>query len=382
MIKYESLTSFHFNIIFLTLFTLLSVQTACAVTPHEVKDLKIKAMLAQNNLAIASRNGKNVSEVVPMMKRVKVLADKGKINEANILLDRILDKFQKMNQSVADESVMPKKLQVFINPRKVNIVGYTGSAMEPFITRDGEFIFYNSEGTRDTPKTNKDIYYAKRIDDTNFKFMGEIKGINSDKVDGVPTMDNDGNFYYISNIHYGKSNGFASVYSGKFKNGRVSNIKSHPELSLKIPRWLNMDIEISANGQTLYATQTYFDGGPAPKKSYFFVAHLKDDHFIIDKLSEKIFKHINTDDLEYAASISTNELEIYFTRLNSSNGHKFSTYRASRPNKNAPFSSPIRIASITGIAEAPAITSDGQLMYFHKKDGKYFSLYVLEKSIE
>lgn len=378
MIKNNSLTPFQFSLFFLTL---LLMQTACAITPHEAKNLKAKAMLAQNQLAIASQSGKDVSEVVPMMKHVKELADKGKIKEANVLLDRILDQFQKMNQPVAVENKTPKNTPVFSNPRKVNIMGYRGSVMEAFITRDGEYLFFNND-EQDTPKRNKNIYYAVRTSDTRFEFMGEIKGINSDEVDAVPTMDNHGNFYFVSTAHYGKSNGFSTVYSGKFNNGRVSNLKSHPELSLKIPRWLNMDIEISADGQTLYATQTYFKGNPPPKKSYFFVAHLRNNHFVIDKRSEEIFKNINSDDLEYAASISTDELEIYFTRLSTRSGFKFTSHRATRPNNSASFSTPIRIESITGIAEAPAITGDGQLMYFHKKDGEHFSLYVLEKSFE
>ena len=374
------ISTYIFSILLILIITAIA-QSAHAVTPSEVKELRTKATLAQKKLRIAIEEGKDVSNIVPMMKRVKQLGDEKRIKEANALLDNILIEFERLN-----ESASPGKHQVsnakgaFSSPRKVNIAGYKYSAMEAFISRDGKFLFFNSDET-DTRKTDKNIYYAKRIDDTNFKFMGEVKGINSAEVDGVPTMDNNSNFYYVSVVHYGKKNGFATVYSGKFNDGRVTDIKSHPELSLNTPGWLNMDIEISADGKTLYATQTYFGNGPPPKKSYFFVAHLKDGRFVIDKRSDEIFKSINTDDLEYGASISTNELEILFTRLNFDHGAKFASYRATRPNKDAPFTAPTRIEAITGIAEAPAITNDGQLLYFHKKKGGRFNLYLLERNV-
>lgn len=72
-----------------------------------------------------------------------------------------------------------------------------------------------------------------------------------------------------------------------------------------------MDIEISADGKTLYATQTYFSGGSPPKKSYFFMADKVGDKFIINKKSDALFKQINSNDLEYAAAISDDELELF-----------------------------------------------------------------------
>jgi hypothetical protein len=252
--------------------------------------------------------------------------------------------------------------------------------MEVFITGDGHYLFFNNE-KGETPKTDKNIYYAERIDDVNFKYKGEIKGINSAAVDGVPTMDRNGNFYFISTVQYNKTHRFATIYSGKFKNGRVRNIKSHPELSLNIPGWLNMDVEISADGNTLYSTQSYFDGGSAPKQSYFIVAHLKNGRFEIDHRSSEIFHNINSGGLEYGASVSPDGLDFYFTRLSYDNGPELRTYHAARSNKHAAFSVPTAIKAITGFAEAPAVTSDGRLLYFHKKEQKHLGLFVLERSV-
>lgn len=349
--------------------------SACAggATPEEVTTLKAKAALAEQKLKIAVENKKDVSKVVPKMQQVKVLADNGKIKLADALLNEILVDFQKLNASSSGST--------FGNPKKVNIVGNPYSAMEPFISRDGNVLFFNSDKS-DDPKTEKNIYYAVRIDDLNFQFMGEVKGINTNAVDGVPTMDIHGNFYYVSTAHYGKKNGFTTVYKGKFVNGKIINITPIPELSIQKPGWLNMDIEISADGNTIYSTQTLFAGiRPVPKESYFFMAHLNNDgKFIINEYSKEIFKNINTDDQEYAASISTDELEIFFTRLNYDDGFTFSSYHATREDKTSPFSKPMLLEAITGIAEAPAITTDGRLLYFHKKEGERFYIYVLERT--
>lgn len=382
MFQNNRIPSVQYSLALLFLIIVFVMQSACAINPNEAKALRSKANHAQNELAIAIENGKDVSEIIPMMKRVKKLADNREIKKASSLLDEILVKLQELNQSSTVMKADPDNSQIFTNPRKVNIIGYKDNAMEAFISRDGKFLFFNNKKT-DTPKTGKNIYYARRIDDTNFEFMGEVKGVNSAKVDGVPTMDNNSNFYFVSGVHYSKRNGYAIVYSGKFNNGRVTDITSHPELSLNKYGWLNMDIEISADGSTLYATHTYFDfdNGSFPKESYFFVAHLIDDKFVIDEFSDEIFRHINTNNQEYAASISTDELEIFFTRLNQDDGFTFNSYRATRKSKDEPFSIPSRINAITGIAEAPALTNDGRLLYFHKKNAGRFNLYVLEREV-
>jgi hypothetical protein len=111
------------------------------------------------------------------------------------------------------------------------------------------------------------------------------------------------------------------------------------------------------------------------------MARRNGDRFVIDKRSDEIFSKINTDALEYAASISTDELEIFFTRLNFDHGVRFVSYRATRNSKATPFSAPTPIAAITGFAEAPAITADGRLLYFHKKEKTHFNIYVLERGI-
>ena len=98
--------------------------------------------------------------------------------------------------------------------------------------------------------------------------------------------------------------------------------------------------------------------------------------------SSEIMKNINTDGLEYAACISADGLEFYFTRLKlpisaSSSPEIFISKRA---NTNSAFETPEKIESITGFAEAPTISSDNKILYFHKKENSKFVLYFVKKN--
>ena len=70
----------------------------------------------------------------------------------------------------------------FSTPVRVTINGYTGHAMEPFITRDGSYLFFNS--LNDGNDTS--LYYAARgADDVTFNSAAKIIGVN----DTPPHLD-------------------------------------------------------------------------------------------------------------------------------------------------------------------------------------------------
>ncbi len=337
------------------------------INPHV---LKAKAEKALAMFKKQASEGRDVAEIIPKMKKAKILGDSGRLRQADELLDEILAFFDK-GRSVSSKDAFSRNIEV-------RILGYDGDAMEPFISRDGRYMFFNSNHSAGT---EKDIYYAERIDDYTFRYKGEVRNINTKAVDGVPTMDNNGNFYYVSTHAY-KPGNLVSVYRGKFVGGAIKNISPVPELSLGKPGWLNMDIEISADGQTLYSTQTWFGDGAPPTKSYFFYAKKIGNRFIAQDDSAKIFKHINKDKVVYAASISSDEKEILYTRMVRKGGAiRLESLRAARPDKNSPFGRPEVIRTITGFSEAPALTDNGKLIYYHKKNGPdgTFKLYALHR---
>lgn len=60
---------------------------------------------------------------------------------------------------------------------------------------------------------------------------------------------------------------------------------------------------------------------------------------------------------------------------------KLESLRATRPDKNSPFVRPEVIGTITGFSEAQALTDDGRLVYYHKKNGPdgVFKPYALHR---
>jgi hypothetical protein len=87
----------------------------------------------------------------------------------------------------------------FENPQRITILGYTGAAMEPFISRDGKHLFFNNSSD---PKVNPNLHSAERGDDLTFQYKGEIEGVNTPALEGVASVDRDSNFYFISPKSY------------------------------------------------------------------------------------------------------------------------------------------------------------------------------------
>jgi hypothetical protein len=342
------------------------------INPQTVRQ---KADLAIAKLKVAIAEGHDISSIVPKMKKVKVLGQSGKLDAANRLLDRILNDFTALSGNNIRHKSRSKISDILGSSDLISIVGFNKDAMEPFVSRDGRYLFFN-DFTKSNP--HKDIHWATRLSARKFQYRGRVKNVNSNQVDGVPSMDIHGNFYFISTKKYNWFNGFNTVYSGKFdpKTGTVNYIKPHPELSLRKAGWLNMDVEISADGQTLYSTQSYFPkGAKSPTKSYFFYAKKQGRKFVLQKNSNRIFRRINKDgDLSgdgivYAASISKDQRTLFFTKASTSSSGMpvFRSYIAKRHHKNAVFGDPSVIRAITGFSEAPTISADEQKLYYHKQ---------------
>ena len=82
----------------------------------------------------------------------------------------------------------------FANLEPVTIRGYSGDAMEPFITRDGRYLLFNN---RNDPSVDTQLHFAERVDDVTFDHRGELLGANSAALDGVPSLDSAGTLYFV-----------------------------------------------------------------------------------------------------------------------------------------------------------------------------------------
>jgi hypothetical protein len=77
----------------------------------------------------------------------------------------------------------------------VQISEYDGSAMEPYISCDGRYLFFNN---RNEPAEQTDILFAEKSGDDAFPFLGPPPGVNQPPpvLDAVPSMDARGELFF------------------------------------------------------------------------------------------------------------------------------------------------------------------------------------------
>lgn len=275
------------------------------------------------------------------------------------------------------KEVAPTENISYEGAQKVTITGYSDHAMEPFISRDGTILMFNNSNAA----VNTNLHWATRVNDSTFQYQGEVAGVNSESLEGVPTMDILGKFYFVSTAHYVQT--LESLYQGDFNNGTVTNVVPVVNVSLYQNGWLNFDVEVNATGETLYFVDGRFDESGGPYESDLVIAQKVSGEFQRLSNSDQLLANINTDDLEYAACISANNLELYFTRVAAplTALSQPEIWVATRATIHDPFREPEKIESITGFVEAATISPDGKILYYHKLGiGDKFSLYLTRRS--
>ncbi|WP_445716892.1 hypothetical protein [Flavobacterium sp.] len=256
----------------------------------------------------------------------------------------------------------------------VNIVGLTFDAMEPFISPDGNYLFFNNINDG----VNTKLYYATKLNSTTFTFVGELTGTNqiaTPHLDAVADLDSNGNFYWTSTRNYPTE--LDNLFHGTFNSGIVTNIdRVHGDFNMNIAGWLIMDHGISLDGEYLYFNNARFDSQncQGPCETNIGVAK-KVNSTTFNKLpnSESILQNINNVNyIYYAPSISSDNLELYYTRYLKGEitaNTVFEICVAVRNNTLDSFSDPKVLFSetISNLIEAPTLTVDKKVIYYHKK---------------
>jgi hypothetical protein len=277
----------------------------------------------------------------------------------------------------AQNPAPPPEYSAFQHPERVTIANYSGDAMEPFLTHDGRYLLFNN---RNDPSVNTNLHYAERIDDLHFAYRGEIQGVNTDALEGVPSLSCDGTLYFVSTRSYKDT--FSTIYLAHFSKGTASDVELVPGISRHTPGWVNFDAEISADGETLYSVDSQFKNG-MPATADLFLAEKHGDVFERAPNSDDVLKLVNTKALEYAPAISSDGLELFFTRVEKITATlQPRIWRAARKSTHDSFGQPQLVGAITGFAEGPTLSPDGLSLYYHARAGGQFVIYRVTRAAE
>lgn len=251
----------------------------------------------------------------------------------------------------------------FANPELVTIIGYNGDAMEPFVSRDGVYLFFNSAGA------NKDIFYGAFINATTVQYQGPIASINTAAVEGTPTTDATNRFFYVTTANYNPPTTYDTLYTGTWNGSSVTGAAVVSGLARTTPGYVNFDIEVSPDGATLYFADGDFSGGNAfPDSADIAIGVTSGNGFVRDPASGVILANVNTtSNLEYAPTISTDGREFFFTRANLNTG-QVRIYRAARASTTAAFAVPQLVSAITGFVEGTTLSPDEKSLYYHRQN--------------
>lgn len=272
--------------------------------------------------------------------------------------------------------VSPPAEALFGAPRRVEMRGYTGNLMEPFLSRDGGRLFFNN---LNSAPENTNLHWATKVNDSTFQYQGEIAGVNTPDLEGVPTLDAANNLYFVSTRSYAVS--LSTIYQATLVGGAATNVRLVDGISRLMPGWVNFDVEVSADGQQLYFVDGQLTASGIPQSADLVLATKTTTGFARSVSSAALLQRVNTSALEYAASIASDGLSLYFTRvpvpLTAASVPEILV--ATRPTPADAFGEPKRIASITGFAEGPTISPDGKQLYFHQKENNVFALFMVRR---
>lgn len=251
----------------------------------------------------------------------------------------------------------------------VTIEGYSDHAMEPFISRDGQTLFFNN---RNEPADETDLHWATRIDDLTFRYRGRIATANSSHLDGVASLARDGSFAFTS-LRAFESRG-ATIWMGRWNGEAVTQLDLVTQLRPGPPPRFNMDGELSAAGARFYVTDNLWASIGGLRTSDIRLSIREDGRWRRAPETDAWFAAINTrEGLEYAPATNEAETELYFTRLTRPflGAPRFETFVSVRSKPTGPFGAPVRIDSLQGYVEAPTVAPDGALYVHAMRDGRF-----------
>jgi hypothetical protein len=259
--------------------------------------------------------------------------------------------------------------RAFVDPRSIVIRRYSGDAMEPFISADGRSILFND---LNHAPAHTVLRWATRVGQHTFIYRGPIAGANApDALTAVPALSGHV-LFFISSRSYAQTLG--TVYRGRLAHGRVTGVRLVPGVVAPHREIVDFDVDVDASGSSLYVSEGRFTGAAAPVAARLVIFTRAAGGFVRDRASSRLLAAVNRPGfLTYAAAISATENELFFTQAALTGGLP-TIYRAIRTSTTAPFDHVQPIAAITGFAEAPSLSADGRVLYYHRRLGQRYTI--------
>lgn len=376
---------------------LLAFALVCFAS-NRADQIKQKVSLAQLTAKSWLSAGKDPGPALALMRLAGQSFDRGDADGGERLVDQALKILQ--SPPAPAKSVLPATgSKLYENAQAIEIVGYSQDAMEPCISLDGKYLFFNN--SNEVADTH--LYAARRIDDTHFQYIGTVKGTRfapaSDRPsmgerEMAPTVDLAGEFVYTAVHWYGITRRTLCLgHWSATANGGAVQVKSPQPIAGNLAPaaqtaivpgqsfWLDMDCCISPDGQLMVISRALMTAKSGPSQSDLIMARRNaDGSFDLLADSDKLLSNVNTAALEYAPAITADGLELYFTRADTLSPASMQTMVARRRSKSEPFGMPLPLAAISGFAEAPSLTLDKKELYFHKKVGERFCIYRVTRA--
>lgn len=389
--------------IVLVIFVLAGLCIVASVAMTRQQKIRNKIDTITGGIKALRQRGKSAERPFSLLKDARLaftsgMVDRGELtldqavialSEAGLTADEIkaISKLGPQKYELPASALVEETIDCFNTPKPLTIDGYQGVCMEPEISGDGQYLYFNDSNAEDI---NTDIFFAKRVGPETFTFLGKLPGVSAptdqqkqpgDSKEMAPSLDAMGNLYFTSLRSYADDH--KSLYCGKLKDEQLTAVSAVPgDISPHEPGDLNMDCGISHDGTSLIISKARFDiGQPLPSQSDLVIATrgTATPFFAENAADQKTLEKLNTEALEYAPELSKDGLELYFTRASSGANapdkrqENLRIMLAQRQSINESFAPARVLKSIEGFVEAPTITDDGKELFFHKKDadGKY-----------
>ncbi|MBA2610498.1 MAG: T9SS type A sorting domain-containing protein [Bacteroidetes bacterium] len=268
---------------------------------------------------------------------------------------------------------------LFGNEFHVKINGLAFDAMEPFISTDGNALFFNSINDG----TTTSLYYASKVNDSTFNFIGPVPVVNqtvTPRLDAVASVDSLNNFYWVSTRNYPANS--ENLQRVRFLTSSYTNFGPlHGNFYIPLPGWIIMDAGINFSGDQLIYCNAFFNGcvNSSPCRASLGLANKANDStFNKDSNTNIIMANVNdtANYIVYAPALTKDGLELYYTRL-LKNSTQTQIMVATRSNTVTAFSAgSVLIGAPYIVPEAPTLSSDKTKMYYHRKNGALFEIYL------